>query len=97
MDNTKDAVAVLRMMVAPFGARIEARAIVYAIEELSRRETLPAENRAVRASRDRWREVAEALVGALAHKDDARLSKALKTYKALLTMPPDTPNEIGTS
>ena len=55
MDNTKDAVAVLRMMVAPFGARIEA----------------------------------EAIVGALATKDDARLSKALKAYKATLTLPPD--------
>ena len=96
MDNTKDAVAVLRMMVAPFGARIEARAIVYAIEELSRRETLPAEIRAVRASRDRWREVSEALVGALADKDNARLSKALKTYKALLTLPAD-PDETRTS
>ena len=94
MDNTKDAVAVLRMMVAPFGARIEARAIVYAIEELTRRETLPAENRAIRASRDRWRETAEGIVVALANKDEARLSKALRAYKAMLTLPPD---EAGTS
>lgn len=96
MDNTKDAVAVLRMMVAPLGARIEARAIIYAIEELTRRELLPAEIRAVRASRDRWREVSEALVGALADKDSARLSKALKIYKALLTLPAD-PDETRTS
>jgi len=89
MESTKDAVAVLRMMVAPFGARIEAKAIVYAIEELTRRETLPAENRAIRASRDRWRETAEAIVEALANKDDAKLSKALKTYKAMLTLPAD--------
>lgn len=96
MENTKDAVAVLRMMVAPFGARIEGKAIVYAIEELCRREVLPAENRAIRASRDRWRELTEALVGALADKDDARLSKALKSYKALLTLPPD-PDETRNS
>jgi len=97
METTQDAVAILRLMVAPYGSRIEAKALVHAIEELTKRQTLPAENEKIRASRDRWREVAEALVGALAHKDDARLSKALRAYKALLTMPPDTPNETGTS
>ena len=96
METTKDAVAILRLMVAPFGSRIEAKALVHAIEELSRRETLPAENRAIRASRDRWREVAEGIVGALANKDDAKLTKALRAYKAMLVLP-ETNNEEGMS
>ena len=90
MDSTADAVSILRLMIAPFGSRIEAKALIYAVEELSKRNTLPAENEKVRASRDRWREVAEQFVDGLAEDDDKKLANAIKAYKKLIKIPTET-------
>ena len=84
MEATQDAVAILRLMVAPYGNRIEAKALVHAIEELTRRQTLPAENEKIRASRDRWREVAEQLIDGLRQNDDKVLAGAVKNYSKLI-------------
>jgi hypothetical protein len=88
METTQDAVAILRLMVAPYGSRIEAKALVHAIEELTKRQTLPAENEKIRASRDRWREVAEQFVDGLT-KDDKALAGAVKAYTKLIKVPAD--------
>ncbi len=84
METTQDAVAILRLMVAPYGSRIEAKALVHAIEELTKRQTLPAENEKIRASRDRWREVAEQLIDGLRQNDDKVLAGAVKNYSKLI-------------
>ncbi len=84
METTQDAIAILRLMIAPYGSRIEAKALVHAIEELSRRQTLPAENDKIRASRDRWREVAEQFVDGLTKDDDKALAAAVKAYTKLI-------------
>ena len=90
MDSTADAVSILRLMIAPYGSRIEAKALAHAVEELSKRNTLPAENDKVRASRDRWREVAEQFVDGLAEDDDKKLANAIKAYKKLIKIPTET-------
>ena len=87
METTQDAVAILRLMVAPYGSRIEAKALVHAIEELTKRQTLPAENEKIRASRDRWREVAEQLIDGLRQNDDKVLAGAVKNYSKLIKVP----------
>ena len=91
METTQDAVAILRLMVAPYGNRIEAKALVHAIEELTRRQTLPAENEKIRASRDRWREVAEQLIDGLRQNDDKVLAGAVKNYSKLIKTPANAP------
>jgi hypothetical protein len=91
METTQDAVAILRLMVAPYGNRIEAKALVHAIEELTRRQTLPAENEKIRASRDKWREVAEQFVDGLTKNDDKILSGAVKAYTKLIKAPANAP------
>ena len=91
MDSTADAVSILRMMIAPFGSRIEAKALIHAVEELSKRNSLPAENDKIRASRDRWREVAEQFVDGLATDNDKTLANAIKAYKKLIKVS----NEAG--
>ena len=90
MDSTADAVSILRLMIAPFGSRIEAKALIHAVEELSKRNTLPAENDKVRASRDRWRECCEQFVDGLAEDDDKKLANAIKAYKKLIKVPSET-------
>ena len=90
MDSTADAVSILRMMIAPFGSRIEAKALIHAVEELSRRNTLPAENEKVRASRDRWRECCEQFVDGLSTDNDKTLANAIKTYRKLIKVPSET-------
>jgi hypothetical protein len=91
METTQDCIAILRLMVAPYGSRIEAKALVHAIEELSRRQTLPAENERIRASRDQWREVAEQFVDGLSKDDDKILAGAVKAYTKLIKVPADAP------
>ena len=66
---------------------IEAKALIYAVEELSKRNTLPAENEKVRAPRDRWRECCEQFVDGLAEDDDKKLANAIKAYKKLIKVP----------
>ena len=87
MDSTADAVSILRLMIAPFGSRIEAKALIHAVEELSKRNTLPAENEKVRASRDRWRECCEQFVDGLTQDNDKTLANAIKAYKKLIKVP----------
>lgn len=90
IDNANDAIAVLRLMVAPYGARPEARALIYAIEELGRRQHLPAENERIRASRDRWRELTEQLIEGLNEDNDKTLANAIKAYRKLIKVPEET-------
>jgi hypothetical protein len=87
METTQDCIAILRLMVAPYGSRIEAKALIHAIEELSKRQTLPAENEKIRASRDKWREVTEQFVEGLSANDDKILSGAIKAYTKLIKVP----------
>ena len=87
MDTTADAVSILRLMIAPYGSRIEAKALTHAVEELSKRNSLPAENEKIRASRDRWREVAEQFVEGLSQDDDKKLAQAIKAYRKLIKVP----------
>jgi hypothetical protein len=77
-------------MIAPYGSRIEAKALTHAVEELSRRNTLPAENDKIRASRDRWREVAEQFVEGLSQDDDKKVAQAIKAYRKLVKIPAET-------
>ena len=90
MDTTADAVSILRLMIAPYGSRIEAKALTHAVEELSKRNSLPAENDKIRASRDRWREVAEQFVEGLSQDDDKKLAQAIKAYRKLVKIPAET-------
>lgn len=90
MDTTADAVSILRLMIAPFGSRIEAKALIHAVEELSKRNTLPAENEKIRASRDRWRECCEQFVDGLSNDDDKKLAHAIKAYRKLIKIPAET-------
>jgi cytochrome c len=90
MDTTADAVSILRLMIAPFGSRIEAKALIHAVEELSKRNTLPAENEKIRASRDRWRECCEQFVDGLTQDDDKKLAHAIKAYRKLIKIPAET-------
>ena len=90
MDTTADAVSILRLMIAPYGSRIEAKALTHAVEELSKRNSLPAENDKIRASRDRWREVAEQFVEGLSQDDDKKLAQAIKAYRKLIKIPSET-------
>ena len=88
MESTSDAVAILRLMIAPYGSRIEAAALTHAVEELTKRQSLPAENEKIRASRDKWREVAEQFVDGLSKDDDKILAGAVKAYTKLIKTPP---------
>ena len=90
MDTTADAVSILRLMIAPYGSRIEAKALTHAVEELSKRNSLPAENEKSRASRDRWREVAEQFVEGLSQDDDKKVAQAIKAYRKLVKIPAET-------
>ena len=90
MDTTADAVSILRLMIAPFGSRIEAKALIHAVEELSKRNSLPAENEKIRASRDRWRECCEQFVDGLTQDDDKKLAHAIKAYRKLIKIPAET-------
>jgi len=96
MDTTADAVSILRLMIAPFGSRIEAKALIHAVEELSKRNTLPAENEKIRASRDRWRECCEQFVDGLTQDDDKKLANAIKTYRKLIKIPSESSDTGGT-
>ena len=91
MESTADAVAILLLMIAPYGSRIEAQALTHAVEELTRRQSLPAENERIRASRDKWREVTEQFVDGLSKDDDKILAGAVKAYTKLIKTPPDAP------
>ena len=90
MDTTADAVSILRLMIAPFGSRIEAKALIHAVEELSKRNSLPAENEKIRASRDRWRDCCEQFVDGLTQDDDKKLAHAIKAYRKLIKIPAET-------
>ena len=95
MDTTADAVSILRLMIAPFGSRIEAKALIHAVEELSKRNSLPAENEKIRASRDRWRECCEQFVEGLSNDDDKKLANAIKTYRKLIKIPSESSSDTG--
>jgi hypothetical protein len=69
----------------------DAVAILHAIEELTKRQTLPAENEKIRASRDKWREVAEQLIDGLRQNDDKALAGAVKAYTKLIKVPANAP------